>query len=109
MNSPRIEHGFNTEKTDCALIPFRVRSGFHAWLSFLFIAQTPSAWAAEPGFPRGEGYYYNLLNLIALLVLYFCWVRTSAWIDEDARLLHISPLPWNPLMLGCGVAGMFVV
>ena len=63
----------------------------------------------EPAFPRGEGYYYNLVNLVALLVLYFCWVRTSAWIDEDARLLHIPAVPWNPLMLGCGLAGMFVV
>ncbi len=52
----------------------------------------------EPAFPRGEGYYYNLVNLVALLVLYFCWVRTSAWIDEDARLLHIPAVPWNPLI-----------
>ena len=67
MNSLRIEHGFNTDKR--ALVFFRVRSLFYPWLSFLFITQTPSAWAAEPGFPRGEGYYYNLLNLIALLIL----------------------------------------
>src|SRR5436305_19595 len=107
MNSPRIEHGFNTDQR--ALFSFRVCSVFYPWLAFFVFAQTSSVWAAEPGFPRGEGYYYNLLNLIALLVLYFCWVRTSAWIDEDARLLHISPVPWNPLMLGCGVAGMLVV
>jgi len=109
MNSPRIEHGFDTEQTYRALIPFRARSVFHPLLSILFFAQASSASAAEPGFPRGEGYYFNLVNLVALLILYFCWVRTSAWIDEDARLLHISSLPWNPLMLGCGVIGMFVV
>jgi type II secretory ATPase GspE/PulE/Tfp pilus assembly ATPase PilB-like protein len=82
---------------------------FPLWLGFLFFAQAVPVSAATAGFPRGEGYYYNLVNLIALLILYFCWVRTSAWIDEDARLLHISAIPWNPLMLGCGVLGMFVV
>ncbi len=65
--------------------------------------------AAEPLFPRGEGYYFNLVNLIVLVILYLCWVRTSAWVDEDARQLHIPTVPWNPLMLGCGLAGMMIV
>jgi type II secretory ATPase GspE/PulE/Tfp pilus assembly ATPase PilB-like protein len=60
-------------------------------------------------FPRGEGYYFNLLNLIVLILLYLCWVRTSAWVDEDARQLHIPTVPWNPLMLGCGIVGMMIV
>jgi type II secretory ATPase GspE/PulE/Tfp pilus assembly ATPase PilB-like protein len=84
------------------------RSSFHIALIFL-LSFPPSVSAAEPTFPRGEGYYYNLVNLIALIVLYFCWIRTSAWIDEDAHHLHISTIPWNPLMLGCGIAGMLVV
>jgi type II secretory ATPase GspE/PulE/Tfp pilus assembly ATPase PilB-like protein len=74
-----------------------------------FFAVPAPLLAAEPSFPRGEGYYFNLLNLIVLIILYFCWVRTSAWVDEDARQLHIPTVPWNPLMLGCGLAGMFVV
>lgn len=65
--------------------------------------------AAEPQFPRGEGYYFNLLNLIVLVILYLCWVRTCAWVDEDARQLHIPTVPWNPLMLGCGIIGMMIV
>src|SRR5437867_3305167 len=77
--------------------------------SHVFFAFPGLSLAAEATFPRGEGYYFNLLNLIALLVLYFCWIRTSAWIDEDAHHLHIPTVPWNPLMLGCGVVGMLVV
>src|SRR5262249_47748998 len=79
-------------------------------IALLFLVVHPrSTRAAEPAFPRGEGYYFNLLNLIALLILYFCWIRTSAWIDADAHHLHIPTVPWNPLMLGGGVVGMLVV
>jgi type II secretory ATPase GspE/PulE/Tfp pilus assembly ATPase PilB-like protein len=78
---------------------------------FLFIVlfglPTP-LWAADL-FPRGEGYYFNLLNLIVLIIIYLCWVRTSAWVDEDARQLHIPSVPWNPLMLGSGIIGILVV
>jgi type II secretory ATPase GspE/PulE/Tfp pilus assembly ATPase PilB-like protein len=60
-------------------------------------------------FPRGEGYYFNLLNLIVLIIIYLCWVRTSAWVDEDARQLHIPSVLWNPLMFASGSVGMLVV
>jgi type II secretory ATPase GspE/PulE/Tfp pilus assembly ATPase PilB-like protein len=87
-------------------------------LKFLFLSCTlifllvlpGTVWGAEePSFPRGEGFYFNLLNLSVLVILYLCWVRTWAWIDDDARQLHIPTVPWNPLMLGCGLAGMLVV
>jgi len=83
---------------------------FRAWfvLLFLFFAFPKPLWAADL-FPRGEGYYFNLLNLIVLIILYLCWVRTCAWVDEDARQLHIPSVPWNPLMLGSGIIGMLVV
>jgi len=80
---------------------------FHG-LTILLILPSP-LWAAEPTFPRGEGFYFNMLNLIVLVILYLCWVRTSAWVDEDARQLHIPTVPWNPLMLGCGLAGMLII
>jgi type II secretory ATPase GspE/PulE/Tfp pilus assembly ATPase PilB-like protein len=80
------------------------------FIALLFLVSHPEAiCAAEPTFPRGEGYYFNLLNLIALLILYLCWIRTSAWIDADAHHLHIPTVPWNPLMLGCGVVGMLLI
>src|SRR6266478_9811009 len=78
-------------------VPFMILLGF----------PTP-LWAADL-FPRGEGYYFNLLNLIVLIILYLCWVRTCAWVDEDARQLHIPSVPWNPLMLGSGIIGVLVV
>lgn len=96
-------------------------NGGHPWIicnwqfsviglgSFAFLFHPGPLFAAEPLFPRGEGYYFNLLNLSVLVILYLCWVRTSAWVDEDARQLHIPTVPWNPLMLGCGVAGMMIV
>jgi type II secretory ATPase GspE/PulE/Tfp pilus assembly ATPase PilB-like protein len=65
--------------------------------------------AAQGGFPRGEGFYYSLPKIVTLIVLYLCWVRTSSWVDQDARQQHFSTVPWNPLMLACGVVGMIVV
>jgi len=64
---------------------------------------------SENLFPRGEGFYFSIPKLLALIVIYLCWVRTSSWVDQDARQLHLPTVPWNPLMLGCGLVGMLVV
>src|SRR5262249_46043179 len=69
----------------------------------------PLLWAAsDAAFPRGPGLYFSLLKLLPLLVVYFFWVRTCWWADQDARKLKLPHETWNPILLGSGVLGLVV-
>jgi type II secretory ATPase GspE/PulE/Tfp pilus assembly ATPase PilB-like protein len=89
---------------------------------FRFLVQSPSHFvslspchlvtpllAVEPSFPRGPGFYYSLVKLLGLLIVYLLWVRTSWWVDTDARDLKLPLELWNPVMVGCGLLGLLVV
>jgi type II secretory ATPase GspE/PulE/Tfp pilus assembly ATPase PilB-like protein len=78
-------------------------------LLILLLAHPCQIIAGEGAFPRGEGFYYSLPKIFSLVVLYLCWVRTSSWVDQDARQQHFSAVLWNPLMLACGVVGMLLI
>ncbi len=65
--------------------------------------------AADPAFPRGPGFYFNLLKLVPLVLVYLAWVRACAWVDADARKFDQPTATWNPVMLGCGLLGLAVV
>jgi general secretion pathway protein E len=60
-------------------------------------------------FPRGPGYYFSFVKLLAVLCVYLAWVRTCWWVHEDARQLELAENTWNPLMLAGGVAGLLAV
>src|SRR5262245_39704387 len=60
-------------------------------------------------FPRGPGLYYHPVKLVAVLVVYLCWVKTCWWVDTDAKALKLPRKTWNPVLLGCGLFGLLVV
>jgi hypothetical protein len=64
------------------------------------------AWAQ---FPRGPGFYYSPYKLGGLLLVYFGWIKLSAWLDNDAQDLGHDTSPWNPMMLLAGVLGLGAV
>src|SRR6266496_1278846 len=72
------------------------------------LAGAAPAWA-EPSFPRGTGYYYNPYNFGIFLLAYLLWVRLCSWVDEDVNDVGLEPIPWNPLLVGAGAAGLLAV
>jgi len=58
--------------------------------------------------PRGPGLYLNPFSFLAVLVTYLAWVRLCAWVDADARHLHLNRQGWNLLVFGGGVAGLLL-
>ncbi|MBV9125078.1 MAG: hypothetical protein JO112_17115, partial [Planctomycetes bacterium] len=64
-------------------------------------------WAAS--FPRGPGFYFSLPKLVVLLLGYFAWVSTCAWVDKDARSHRMPLATWNPVLWGCGALGLVVI
>jgi general secretion pathway protein E len=65
--------------------------------------------AAEASFPRGRGFYFHWAKLLTLVLVYLCWVATCRWVDQDIAELRLRSALWNPLLFGCGVAGLVVV
>jgi type II secretory ATPase GspE/PulE/Tfp pilus assembly ATPase PilB-like protein len=65
--------------------------------------------ADAPAFPRGPGLYFNPFYIAATVAVYLCWVATCAWVDRDTRKVRLPTALWNPLLLGCGLAGLIVV
>lgn len=65
--------------------------------------------ADDTSFPRGPGFYYNLLKLAPLLLVYLAWIRTCWWVDKDTADLGLPASTWNPLLFGSGVLGLLVV
>lgn len=64
---------------------------------------------ADGTFPRGPGYYFSIPKLLILIAVYLMWVRTSWWVDQDARELDLKHNTWNPALLGCGLIGLLAV
>src|SRR5262245_27865248 len=68
-----------------------------------------SLFAAESVFPRGPGFYFHPAKLLLLLAAYFAWLRICWWVHSDSQNLKLPSEIWNPLVLGCGFAGLLFV
>src|SRR4051794_22267060 len=86
--------------------PVSVR-GVAALLAWLALEEL--AWAAEPSFPRGPGFYYHPVKLACLLLLYFGWLAACGWVERDVRQLGTSSSAPTALMLAAGLAGLAIV
>ncbi len=69
----------------------------------------PAEAAAEGTFPRGSGFYFDIVKLILFLGIYAAWIKTASWVDRDAQELHLATEVWNPLMLVGGAVSLAVL
>src|SRR5437870_84319 len=60
-------------------------------------------------FPRGGGFYFDLVKLLLIVGVYLLWVRLCWWVDQDARELKLKPPLWNGLVLLGGLLGLLLV
>ncbi len=66
-------------------------------------------WAQADALVRGPGFYFSLVKLGLVLVVYFCWITTSTWVNRDAEKLELNTGLWNGLMLAAGLLGLLAV
>jgi type II secretory ATPase GspE/PulE/Tfp pilus assembly ATPase PilB-like protein len=59
-------------------------------------------------FPRGPGYYFNLIKLLTFVLVYLCWVSTCWWVDRDSEHIHLRHTNWNMLLFGSGLITIIV-
>ncbi len=78
-------------------------------LGVLGVLAVNPLFAQEEGFARGPGLYYDPVKLIFLIAVYFAWLRTCWWVHTDCRTMKMPSEMWNPLVLGCGMTGLFAV
>ncbi len=64
---------------------------------------------AQQSFPRGPGFYFSPLKLLAIIAVYLIWVRTTWWVDHDCKELELPTIRWNPIMLASGLLGLLLV
>lgn len=69
----------------------------------------PTAASAAEIFPRGHGFYFDLVKLAFFLAVYFAWVKTATWVDQDSQELNLPTTMWNGLMLAGGVVSLIVL
>jgi type II secretory ATPase GspE/PulE/Tfp pilus assembly ATPase PilB-like protein len=77
-------------------------------LSTLLLLLLPAvATAAEGGFPRGPGLYFNLFKIVAVFLVYLLWMRIVWWVDQDAAEFKDMPVQtWNAGVFAGGVVGL---
>src|SRR5689334_5557868 len=62
-------------------------------LSALSVLLLPAvAAAAEGGFPRGPGFYFNPFKILAVVLVYVAWMRIVWWVDQDAAEFKDMPV-----------------
>ncbi len=72
----------------------------------LFLFPDLSQAAEGASFPRGPGFYFHPAKLIFFLLVYFAWLRTCWWVDDDSRRLKLPTIIWNLALFGAGVMGL---
>lgn len=76
-------------------------------LSAAFITQSHELFAVT--FQRGDGLMFSNGKLFVYVVLYFLWVRTISWVDQDARTFSLPRSNWNLILIASATIGMLVV
>ena len=54
----------------------------------------------HPDLFRGHGFYFSLYKLLACLLLFFCWVKTADWVNQDLQFHRLQIHIWNPVVVG---------
>ncbi len=90
-------------RDSATLIPRAALAG--AGLSLLLL---PTTALAASSFPRGPGFYLNLLAFALVLAVYLTWVYTCGWVDRDARKLSLDRTLWNGVIFGGGLLGLLL-
>src|SRR5262245_44785276 len=58
---------------------------------------------------RGPGFYFSIVKLAITIVLYVLWIRLVSWVNRDADKANLEQERWNPLLLGGGLLGLFLL
>jgi general secretion pathway protein E len=81
-------------------------------LVFVFLFAMPGVAGAlsdDATFPRGDGFYFSLLKILALVIVYLGWVATCRWVDRDAADLDLPVVTWTTTLFGAGFFGLILV
>ena len=94
----------------------RPRFPFALLAALVFFSLVDPALAQEPelksmsSVQRGPGFYLNLFKFVPIVLIYFLWVRTTAWVDDDTRELQNPRFEmWNSIVFAVGVLGLALV
>lgn len=77
--------------------------GCFAMADLAFAQDWPVYPLSDDGVPhqitRGPGHYFSWLKLGAIIAVYFLWVRTCEWANQDCQKLRLPYATWNPVVV----------
>ena len=65
--------------------------------------------AAGPCSRAAQGFTSASPSCLPLLVIYFCWVRTCWWVDQDVADLRLADDALEPSLVRLGLLGLLMV
>lgn len=63
----------------------------------------------DPRFTNSQGFYFHFWKLLAVVLLFLLWAKTSFWVDEDSRGLKENTEFWSSTVLVAGGLGFLLV
>ncbi|HMC89532.1 MAG TPA: hypothetical protein VKI17_08285, partial [Gemmataceae bacterium] len=110
----------NLQRADDGVTPWNLGSVFNLQsaicnlqfvTAFILLVALPGTCLAadETAFPRGEGFYFNIVKLVTLVAVYLAWVATCRWVDRDATDLDLPTETWSTLLFLAGAVGLVIV
>jgi len=61
------------------------------------LAADASLWP-QTTFSRGTGFYLDPWKILAVWILFLCWVRSTDWISTDSQIMKLRWAVWNPVV-----------
>ena len=55
----------------------------------------------DPDTFRGPGFYFSIYKIIACGIVFFCWVKSTDWVNQDLQFHRLRIHTWNPIVVGC--------
>src|SRR5437879_5091648 len=79
-------------------------------MAFVLVLLLPElALANEAFFPRGPGFYFNIVKFFLVAGVYLSWVQICSWVNRDAQQFNLNTSTWNPLLFGAGLLGLMAI
>lgn len=65
-------------------------------------------WGDQHAMYRARHPFVHWAKLLGVLLLFFFWVRTCAWVNRSSQLYSLGYARWNSIVVGAGLLGLIL-
>ncbi len=76
----------------------------------VLLAAEATAWPSlGTDFSRGSGFYFSIWKILAVWLVFLCWVRSTDWVSQDSQTLKLRWALWNAIVFFVFFFGLLMV